>query len=98
MIELGRICMKTSGRDAGKIVVVVDRIDDNFVIIDGNVKRKRCNITHLEPLQGKLEIKKGADTSEVLSEMKKAKLEIVKKEKVKRKKKETKNAAKKPSK
>lgn len=98
MIELGRICMKTSGRDAGKIVVVVDKVDENFVIIDGNVKRKRCNITHLEPLQGKLDIKKGADTSEVLSEMKKAKLEIVKKEKVKRTKKGIKNAAKKPSK
>lgn len=95
MIEIGRACMKTAGRDAGKVVVVVDKVDDNFVIIDGNVKRKRCNVTHLEPLQDLLKIKKGASTEDVLSEMKKAKLPVIEREKVKRKPKEKKDATKK---
>lgn len=90
MMEIGRVAMKTAGRDAGKIVVIVDKVDNNFVIIDGNVKRKRCNITHLEPLQEVLGIKKGASTEEVISEMKKANIKIEKKEKVKRKPKEKK--------
>lgn len=65
MIEIGRICLKIAGREAGKKVVVVDILDDNFVLIDGNVKRRRCNIAHLEPLPQKIEIKKGASTDEI---------------------------------
>ncbi|MEM4245166.1 MAG: 50S ribosomal protein L14e [Candidatus Nanoarchaeia archaeon] len=91
MIDIGRVCMKIAGRNAGKIVVVVDKVDDNFVIIDGNVKRKRCNITHLEPLQEVLKIKKGASTEDVRAELKKLKM-IQEKEKVKRKPKEKKDA------
>lgn len=92
MIEIGRVCMKIAGRDAGKMVVVVDKVDDNFVMIDGNVKRKRCNVAHLEPLQEVLKIKKGASREEVLLEMKRAKIEIKEKEKVKRGPKEKKDA------
>jgi len=88
MIETGRTAIKIAGRDAGKIVVIVERVDDNFVIIDGNVKRRRCNIAHLEPLQEVLKIKKGASTEEVIAEMKKAGMKIIKKEKIKRRPKE----------
>ncbi|MFH1331981.1 MAG: 50S ribosomal protein L14e [archaeon] len=91
MIEVGRVCMKIAGRDAGKIVAIVDKIDDNFVMIDGNVKRKRCNIAHLEPLQEVLKIKKGASTEDVKAELKKLKM-LKEKEKVKRKPKEKKDA------
>ena len=44
MIEIGRICYKIAGRESGKVAVVVDKINDNFVFVDGQVKRKRCNI------------------------------------------------------
>lgn len=94
MIDVGRVCMKTAGRDAGKIVAVVDKIDDNFVMIDGNVKRKRCNIAHLEPLQEVIKIKKGASTEDVKAEFKRLKM-LKEKEKVKRKPKEKKDATKK---
>lgn len=97
MIDTGRVCIKIAGRDAGKTVVVVEKVDDNFVVIDGNIKRKRCNIAHLEPLQQTLDIKEGASTKDVLEEMKKAGLKTEKKEKVKRKTKEKKDG-KKPSK
>lgn len=66
MIEVGRVCVKTAGREAGKRVVVVDVLDENFVLIAGvGVRRRRCNISHLEPLEQKLEIAKGAADEEV---------------------------------
>jgi large subunit ribosomal protein L14e len=65
MMEIGRVCIKTCGREKGKKCVVVDIIDKNFVMIDGNVKRRKCNTEHLELLPEKLEIKKGTSTAEV---------------------------------
>lgn len=66
MIEVGRVCVKTAGREAGKRVVVMDILDKNFVLIAGiGVKRRRCNIAHLEPLELKLEVTKGVTDEEV---------------------------------
>ena len=65
MIEVGRVCIKTAGKDAGKHVVVIDVDKDNFVIIDGGVKRKRCNPRHLEPTAKIIPVKKGDDSSKV---------------------------------
>lgn len=65
VIELGRLCLKTAGRDASKKCLVIDIVDKNFVMIDGETRRKRCNILHLEPLSQKLEVKKGASHEEV---------------------------------
>ena len=64
-IEVGRVCVKTLGREAGKTCVIVDIVDKNFVLIDGNVKRRRCNIKHIEPTDKKIDIEKGASTEEV---------------------------------
>ncbi len=64
-IEIGRVCVKTAGREAGKICVIVDILDKNFVIVDGLVKRRRCNIKHLEPTEKKVDIERGASTEEV---------------------------------
>ena len=64
-IEVGRVCIKSLGREAGKTCVIVDIVDKNFVLIDGNVKRRRCNIKHIEPTDKKIDIEKGASTEEV---------------------------------
>ena len=69
-IEIGRICVKTAGREAGKKCVIVDVVDKNFVLITGptllnKVKRRRANIKQLEPTDEKVEIKKGAEDKEV---------------------------------
>ncbi|ACV24767.1 50S ribosomal protein L14e [Methanocaldococcus fervens] len=64
-IEVGRVCIKTAGREAGKVCVIVDILDKNFVVVDGLVKRRRCNIKHLEPTEKKVDIQKGASTEEV---------------------------------
>ena|SRR3989344_4991836 len=69
MLEVGRVCVKIAGREAGRKCVIVEVIDHNFVIVDGQVKRRKCNITHLEPLSQVLKLKKGASHEEVLKEL-----------------------------
>ena len=69
-IEVGRICVKLSGREAGRKCVVVDVVDKSFVFITGpkkvtGVRRRRVNIDHVEPLQATVEIKRGASDEEV---------------------------------
>ncbi len=66
MLEIGRICVKLAGRDAGKKAVVIDVLDEPYVLVDGEVRRKKCNVKHLEPLDETIEIKKNATHSEVL--------------------------------
>ena len=67
MIEIGRLCIKTAGRDAGKTCVIVDILDDNFVLIDGATRRRKCNIAHIEPLEQSIDVKKGASHADVAS-------------------------------
>ncbi len=76
MIEVGRICTKIAGREAGKLCVVVEVIDNNFCIIDGDVRRKKCNFTHLDPLDKKIAIEKGASYEKIAQEFKKLGIEI----------------------
>jgi len=70
-IELGRICVKIAGREAGKKCVIVDIIDKNFVLVTGpkkatGVKRRRTNVNHVEPTEKKIDIKRGASDEEIL--------------------------------
>ncbi|MET1101598.1 MAG: 50S ribosomal protein L14e, partial [Pyrodictiaceae archaeon] len=63
-IEVGRICIKSAGRLAGRKCVIVDLIDENFVLVTGpkdisGVKRKRSNIKHLIPTPEKIDIPRG---------------------------------------
>jgi large subunit ribosomal protein L14e len=76
-IEVGRICVKLTGREAGRKCVIVDIIDKSFVLITGpknvtGVKRRRTNINHIEPLQDKIAIKRGASDEEVTEALKTA--------------------------
>ena len=74
-IEVGRICVKLTGREAGRKCVIVDIMDKSFVVITGpktitGVKRRRTNINHVEPLQDKIAIKRGATDEEITAELK----------------------------
>lgn len=76
-IEVGKICVKTYGREAGKKCVIVDVIDKNFVLITGpkginKVKRRKANVNHIEPTQEKIEIKRGAADEEIVEALKAA--------------------------
>ncbi len=76
--DVGRICVKLSGREAGKKCVVLDVIDKNFALVTGpakttGVKRRRVNIEHIEATPERIEIKKGASDEEVSKALEKAK-------------------------
>ncbi len=70
VIDIGRICVKLTGREAGKKCVIVDIVDRNFVLVTGpkqlnGVKRRRVNVSHIEPTDRKLDIRRG-ETDEAL--------------------------------
>ena len=68
--EVGRVCVKLSGRETGKKCVIVDVVDKNFVLVTGpknvtGVRRRRTNVDHLEPTVEVIELNKGAADDEV---------------------------------
>lgn len=79
MMDIGRVCIKIAGRDAGETAVVIEKIDETFVLVNGNVRRKRCNIKHLEPTEKFVVIQAGASTEELHKAMKEAGLEVKRK-------------------
>jgi len=76
MIEIGRLCIKTAGRDAGKHAVIIDILDNNYVLIDGETRRRKCNILHLEPLKDVIKINKNASHEDVKKEFGKLGLKV----------------------
>ncbi|TEU06712.1 50S ribosomal protein L14e [Candidatus Bathyarchaeota archaeon] len=74
-IEVGRVCVKIAGREAGKRCVVVDVVDKNFVVATGpvkvsGVKRRRVNVGHIEPTEMKVKIGKGDGDNEIVEALK----------------------------
>jgi len=72
-LEVGRVCVKTRGRTAGKKVVVVDIKDNNVFVIGKGIKQKKCSILHLMPTSKKVDINKGASEKEVVDALEKLK-------------------------
>jgi large subunit ribosomal protein L14e len=98
MIEIGRLAVKIAGRDAGGICVVIDVLDKNFVLIDGQVRRRKCNIIHLEPLDNVIKVKKKASHEDVVNAFKELEIEVTErkpKQKTERPRKQRKKKAKK---
>ena len=75
-IEVGRVIVKTSGREALMKGVIIDLVDQNFVLVSGAgvspLKRRRCNIKHLRPLEHVIEIKRGAKEADIQKAIEKA--------------------------
>ncbi|TXT53714.1 MAG: 50S ribosomal protein L14e [Candidatus Thorarchaeota archaeon] len=72
LYEIGRVCVKTMGREAGSYCVIIDVFEDNdsFVKVTGpknitSVRRRKCNIRHLEPLKTVISIKEDASDEDV---------------------------------
>jgi len=76
MIEVGRVCIKIKGRERGRHCVVLEILDKNFVLIDGEVKRRRCNVLHLRPLPVKLDVSKESSKEEILKKLKDSGIEV----------------------
>jgi len=64
--------MLVAGRNAGEYCVVVDRINKNYVLVEGiRIKRTKVNSMHLEPLPKILDIKKNSKSETILKELEK---------------------------
>jgi large subunit ribosomal protein L14e len=75
VFEVGRLVVKIAGRDAGRLGVVIKKLDDNFVIVTGpkkytGLRRRKVNIRHLEPLAEKIDISEDASDEEVWEKLK----------------------------
>jgi large subunit ribosomal protein L14e len=86
MFDVGRVCVKIAGRDAGKKCVIVDVVDVNFVIVDGQTRRRKCNVKHLEPLDQVIKIAKAASHSVAASELKNIGIEVEERKQAREKK------------
>jgi large subunit ribosomal protein L14e len=69
-MNVGRICVKLTGREAGNRCIVVDVIDRNYVIVTGpkeltGVRRRRVNMSHLQPTEESLDIPRNASDEEI---------------------------------
>ncbi len=70
-LEVGRVCVKLTGREAGCRCVIVDIIDRNYVLVTGpqeitGVRRRRVNMSHLKPLDERIEINRNASDQEIM--------------------------------
>ncbi|MBI5553302.1 MAG: 50S ribosomal protein L14e [Candidatus Diapherotrites archaeon] len=68
-LETGRICIKTTGREAGKKAVIL-KLEKGFALIDGpHLKRRKCNIRHLVPTSQTIALTAHATHEEVSSKL-----------------------------
>lgn len=62
--EIGRICVKTAGRETAMKAVVLGFVDKNFVLVTGagvsGVRRRKANLKHLIPIDQKVDITENA--------------------------------------
>ena len=73
-IDIGRICVKLSGREAGKRCVIVDVVDRNYVIVTGppsltGVRRRRVNMNHIKPLDEMIDISRNASDEDIIAKL-----------------------------
>ncbi len=90
MVEVGSVCVKIAGRDAGKVCVVMGKVDDTFVLIDGCTRKRKCNVRHLHLLDKKVKVTKSTSTSDVKKLLKKEGFSVVETKKKAKKEKSTK--------
>jgi large subunit ribosomal protein L14e len=51
LLDVGRVCRKTSGRDAFRFYVIVGREGDRLEVVDSLGQKRRVSASHLEPTQ-----------------------------------------------
>ncbi|MBN1275221.1 50S ribosomal protein L14e [Candidatus Woesearchaeota archaeon] len=76
MFDIGRVCVKIAGRDAGKQCVIIQKLDGGMVVIDGQTRRRKCNVRHLEPTDATVELKENAPAAEVKKAFSKLNIEV----------------------
>jgi large subunit ribosomal protein L14e len=66
MFDIGRVCVKIAGRDSKRKTIIVDVLEKGYVLVDGETRRKKCNIKHLEPLAKTINIAQNASHEEIV--------------------------------
>ena len=77
--EIGRLAVKIAGRDAGRECLIVKKLDKSHVLVDGNTRRRKCNIAHLEILSQRAKIKEDAPHEEVVKALESLGIKVRKK-------------------
>ena len=76
--EIGRVVVKTAGREIARKGIILGFIDNNFILITGagvsGLRRRKSNIKHVVPLDKKILIKENASDEDVLKAIEKEKL------------------------
>lgn len=65
-ITAGMICVKTTGKDAGQRVLVIELEKDHAIIEGKGIKRKKCGLKHLFPTKQKMTVSKTAKHDEIV--------------------------------
>ena len=74
--EVGRVAVKTAGRETARKCVILSFIDKNFVLVTGaglnGVRRRKANLKHLVPLDKSVKVKENAKDEDVAKAIDKA--------------------------
>ncbi len=70
MVNLGDVVFKIAGRDAGQLGVVVDVLDQTYVLIDGCTRKRKCNLKHLVFLNKQIKFKKTMNSQDIVVSLK----------------------------
>ena len=76
LLQVGRVCVKKYGRDAGSRAVITAVLDDGFVRIitaTRSSRERRCNPRHLEFLKEVIDVKDREQVNRTLGIIEKAK-------------------------
>lgn len=84
---VGRICVKTAGREAGLKCVIVEVAEKNFVVVTGpaevnGFKRRKVNVMHLAFTPHQLNLGKNVSDERVIKALEEEKMLDFMKEKV----------------
>lgn len=69
-MEVGQVVYKIAGRDAGKAAAIVDVIDSDNVLIDGQTRRRKVSVKHVELTKKTVKISKNDSTDKVIAALK----------------------------
>ena len=68
---IGRLAVKTAGRETAKKCVILGFVDKNFVLVTGaglsGVRRRTANMKHLVPVDQIVKIKENSSDEDVAS-------------------------------
>jgi len=66
LLEIGSVCIKTCGKEAGEKAVILEIINDKQVMVIGSkVKKRKCNKAHLVPIGEKISVTKSITQKEL---------------------------------